>query len=152
MIVDHVPVKRRWTERKGKTFFVGLVTNFILASIFMGGPEDVMQVLAIAVICTAGVSLLVIIPVCFVVGNITLAVIGWIRKFHEAEVERSKNKVQNKEKKKQINIWSKEISTGDLSLITAYVAKARGLGYADDKIKEALREAGWKDEEIAKGM
>ncbi len=52
--------------------FVGAVVSFVFMSVLYG-PGQAVQIVGLAVICTAGLSLIVILPMCWVVGWIVMA-------------------------------------------------------------------------------
>ena len=55
---------------------VGGIVCFIATCIAVGSISEATQITVLTIICTAGMSLVVILPVCVVVGKITTSIIG----------------------------------------------------------------------------
>ena len=114
-------------------FLARLALGFVMCSVGLcavaGGVEEGFGLLLISVVCTAGLGLLVWIPLWWVVGWLTLSVAG-------------------------INM-GKKISTGltspmerDADVVAKYIKDARGQGMGDEDIDKALRLHGWREEFI----
>jgi len=126
--------KKEARKEKWKRIGIGAIIIFIFAAL---GGGDGLSFLALTIICTAGISLLIYIPLSWLLGTIVITAYRilfkkYINKFDEGE----EAKIDNNNK-----------------AIIDYILQARGVGFSDDKIKQTLiLEGGWSKEEVEKAF
>jgi hypothetical protein len=112
-----------------KPLFVGFGVSSLALCAFAGGVDEGLQLLLISVVCTLGAGLLVWIPLWWVVGWVTLLVIGLF-------------------KDKTISPGLKSPMTRDADVVGNYIRDARAQGKSDADIDQELRLHGWREEFI----
>jgi hypothetical protein len=140
-------------------FVVGMVVLYILLAIFMLDPGQALLLIAISVICTAGISLVIWIPLAYFVGwgvlalfaRITGKTIDFDSTTPPAEGEPAQVQSEN------IAALSQQLNkepglTNDQQAIASYIRKALEKGLGHDKIIENLRNNGWSTDSIRWGF
>ena len=105
---------------------VGIPVTFLGLIIVAGGWENARMVLLLSVVCTYGIGLIVWIGLCWVVGAVTLAIIGIFVK-----------KPDGKEGAKGTRLDL------DQTAMTEYMKKAHARGMSRDEISDRLHQQGW---------
>lgn len=111
--------------------FVGLLVIFVGLSMFLGKFEDAACLLAAAVICTAGLGLIVIIPVSYMLG---LAITIWWIPFGDSKRPGTSA------------LFTRNSAFG--RAIESYVRDARRDGIPDELIKARCLRNGATEEDI----
>src|SRR3989344_6636765 len=112
---------------------VGFVSTFFLISIFGGGVQTAYQLYAFSIICTAGISLLLWVPLWFGVGSLVVASVTAMR-------QSIKGKTPEAEQKSKL--------TNDQKALTDYIHQSRSKGVNDDNIFSLLKSNGWEENAI----
>ena len=124
---------------RSSRFFVRLVVGFVVSffgmAIATGSLADAAAFMLMSIICTAGISLVVWVPVWWGVGWIVMAIIGMVRGKGTDDFVRSESNRQP--------IMNKEHVVAD------FITKARTCGLDNAEIRRRLIDAGWTDEAIA---
>jgi len=123
---------------------IGAPVTFLVLSIFSGGVNNAAMVVFCSVVLTFGVALVGWIPLCWVVGWGTLALIGPFVEESDAGKEPDG---------KEESAGKRLLHAGDDTL-TKYMKDAEARGVSRDEVAALLRRQGWPDEEIrkARGM
>lgn len=124
-------------------FIVGMLGTFLLASIFgtfqvlaqgedfissvSGGVSAVLGVFLLSVICTAGVTLVVYIPLFYLVGTAILRLFGFAMLHHPKATK---------------NIAGLD---KDIQALVIYIRQARDAGMPATAIADTLRKNGWAE-------
>ena len=115
--------------------FIGAPVTFLGLTIFVGGVENAWAVLVVSVVCTAGIGLVFWIPLCWLVGSGTLALIGIFVKKPDGKEEATRKHTQFRRH---------EVALAD------FFRRAKDRGMSDDKIVADLRRNGWSDSQVQK--
>jgi hypothetical protein len=123
--------------------FVGIVLGLAMGGLV--GGRDFMQGLALAIICTAGISLIVILPACYLIGlAATIAFIPWgSTPWSYAEKEAEERRLARRaplQGRTPVDISS--LPRAERALAT-YAARASQLGETPATIERRLLDAGW---------
>ena len=105
----------------------GIPISFVILIPFVGGVEDAGSLMILSIVCTAGVSLVVWIPVWFILGWIAAAICGMAGLTPE-----SKNPSQ---------ILSQH--ERNVKGVVKYMRRAKASGVSDVQITYKLEEAAW---------
>jgi len=123
----------------------GAIVILIVALIF-----DAWSFLLISIICTAGISLVLYIPLSLAIGELVFIIFKWDKK-----EEKTLKTIEGAIKKdKEVNkgfLYKIDRRNEILNLVT-YIGKARDANISTVKIIDNLREAGWKDADIEKSI
>ncbi|MCH7685312.1 MAG: hypothetical protein IH899_01290 [Planctomycetes bacterium] len=114
---------------------IGMPVTFLGLIIFTGGVEDAWMVLVVSVICTAGIGLVVWIPVFWGVGAATLALIGIFVKKKPDGKDEAKGSPPDEAKGTRLDL--------DQTAMTEYMKKAHARGMSHDEISDRLHQQGW---------
>lgn len=114
---------------------VGFVTIFIILTLFTG-PSAIILVAA-SIICTAGVGLVIWIPLSFVVGSVVIAI---FQSIHSASLQSG-----NAEKSTGPKLV---VLTNEQKAIIDYIKLARVRGFKDDDTYTNLKIKGWTEQVI----
>ena len=117
--------------------FVGFFVSIPIVCILAGGVEQGFMVLMLSIICTAGIGLVFWIPVWWIVGAITLAL---LRLYPGAADKESAGGIKDQ----SLNQWALQRNIA----LTNYVSQARTAGMDAAQITRRLRDNGWRPEEI----
>jgi hypothetical protein len=131
LIIVFTQGKKALSKSSILTTFIGYIVLFILLSITMGGPSQVLSMLLILVICTGGVGLIGILgaaPVAYAIGVIILSIFN----IH----------LQGKPQLKT------EYLTHDEIAVISYIRQGRTNGASDLAISAQLQKVGWGNEII----
>jgi cell division protein FtsW (lipid II flippase) len=143
-------------------FIVGMVVLYILLAIFMLDPGQALLLIAISVICTAGISLIIWIPLAYVVGWGVLALITWITgwsiepgssppaKEEPAQAEPGNIAALSQQLDQQLK--KEPALTNDQRAVAAYIRKALDKGLSREKIMAKLQDNGWGADSIKWGF
>lgn len=119
-----------------KAFFrhalIGAPILFVISCFFLGGIGEASQIIMLAVICTAGISLIVIIPAC--------ALTGWIAASIFALARPGKNV--------DANDAPPPLPSRDCLAIAAYLRQAAEKQFEESAAVEALVGQGWSEAQI----
>jgi ABC-type transport system involved in multi-copper enzyme maturation permease subunit len=140
--------------RGSALFFLGLplgvFITFAALAVMCGGVEPALGILGMSIICSAGVSLVIWIPLSWFVGWITLQItwfIVWaVSKITINILERSTAPNDSTQ------IRSDALPAAQKISLVNYIDKGIKQGWSDSQITSRLRAQGWKDEEIAEAQ
>ena len=116
---------------KALKILVGFIIIGIVAALFNGIPLILMSI-----ICTAGISLVIWIPLAYLVGTIAFG----IGSLFTSEEKTSVSKVETKQVASAL--------TNEQKAIVDYIKKAKAYKYSDDEIAVALKNKGWSDSDV----
>lgn len=117
---------------------IGLPIAFVVTCIIVGGINKGAEILMMAVLCTAGVSLVVIIPICAMTGWVTENIYRSVRR---ALKGRSPSK--DGEGGGESAAGPPEVPSQDCRAIAGYLRQAAAAGRGEVEAVEALVAAGW---------
>lgn len=124
---------------------LGIPITFISLALISGGFQPALQIIQISIICTAGISLVVWIPLCWFVGWVAIKMIEnasgrTLIPYDSMEIRSDALRQQN------ISLTPQNISLID------YIEKGIKQGWSESQITSRLRAQGWEDEEIAEAQ
>ncbi len=129
------------TTRKTIAVLLGLPITFISLALLAGGIENAWMILWMSVICTAGISLLIWIPLWWFVGWIII-------KIFESLTGRTIAGGIDAEATQVVSSGQTvPISSNQKSLID-YIEKAKKQGMSETQISSRLKAQGWGEDEI----
>jgi len=117
------------------SFAIGAPVTFLGLIVVAGGVENAAMVVFCSVVLTAGVALVVWIPLCWFVGWVTLELIGSFVKKPDGKEEATRKR---------------PLLSRDEVALTEYIRQAEARGMSDDKIVAHLRRNGWSNSQIQK--
>lgn len=120
----------------------GIPVVYLVTALSLGGFNDALGIIAISIICTAGIGLIFWIPVCWASGLITLWIVKKVKSMISSEEPLQTPDQQSQPETAQSN------PVGEWSAIADYLRKVQAKGGNIDTAKERLRGAGWEDIEI----
>jgi len=120
--------------------FIGLPIAFIFLIIFAGGIQNAGQIFLLSVVCTAGISLLIWVPLWWFIGWMLI-------KIYESVTGRS---ILRETSSGSIVVPSNYQTslTHDQIALKNYIEQSTRQGFSETQIVSRLRAQGWGDEEI----
>lgn len=136
---------RGW-ERRLIAFMVGMGELAALLLLSATSPAmdqalNLWQLFVMSVICTAGLGLLIWLPLCWFLGEVTLWLLGLVTSL----VGRGPTAPGRENARLQP-------SNKSLTNLASYVQRMREAGVPNEPLRERLRRAGWDDPTIAAVM
>jgi hypothetical protein len=119
---------------------VGFVVSTLLLMLFAGGIQEAFMVLLISIVCTAGIGLVVWIPLWWGVGWLTLTVSGRFWGPGDEGGDSPRPAAPG---------GAEPASSEELSLVQ-FLKQAQARGVSRETIDHALTGAGWSEAEILK--
>lgn len=143
---------------------IGLILSFILLTIFLGDPGSTFGLMALSIICTAGISLIIWVPVWYLLGYMVIALgrmalnaagvdVGAMfggSKGDKASADdpAAPPSLQNLTTALDENLAVKTNLTKDQAALTSYIRKAKQKGLSNDAITRNLGQNGWNTDSI----
>jgi len=109
---------------------IGFFTILLVVSLF-AGPTSAIQLAAFSIICTAGVSLVIWIPLSYGVGSLIVSIYESVSKSKKTGGDGPKSSMNNEQK-----------------ALTGYIHQSRSKGVSDDNIFSLLKNNGWAENAI----
>jgi hypothetical protein len=119
----------------------GFCVTFVILCIVAGGVTTAAQILAATIVCTAGISLVVLIPMWWIVGWVTLAIVGEFRTKVDKDLSKAKHENELVGGLTPVSGWT------DVAL-EGYLRKAETKGLDPKKVTDRLLHLGWSIGEI----
>jgi hypothetical protein len=120
---------------------VGFCVTFVILFVVTRGVTTAGMFLAVSIVCTAGVALVVWIPAWWIVGWLTLAVVGFFTSRFEKDVSKARSENEPVGGYAPVSEWT------DLAL-EGYLRKAETKGLDPKKVTDRLLHLGWSIGEI----
>lgn len=114
---------------------LGFLISFLVTAIFAGGVQNALFLLLVSIVCTAGIGLVLWIPVWWFVGAFTLYV--WFKSFRGKPALKLEP-VPN----------ATELRKVEHLALKAYVDKAMANGMSPDEMTRRLQDNGWQKADI----
>ena len=145
---------------------LGMLISYLLLAAIMGDFGDAFAMIAFSIICTAGISLIIWLPVWYVAGYLVLIAIRFLLKWAEVDtgsIFRSRKKQgsgeaeQNPVKSDRLQSLSGQLDqevgqqpklTKDERALINYIQKARSKGLTTAQISTNLAKNGWPGNSI----
>jgi hypothetical protein len=128
---------------------VGIVVSFIFLTVFMEGDiTTAFAILVFSIICTAGISLILWLPIWYGVGYLTVAL---FRLLVRAFGGQSSSPQQPLAQAAPAGEQEKALSRDQIAL-TNYIKKAKAKGLNRESISKALQTNGWTADSINQGF
>jgi hypothetical protein len=124
-----------------KRVMIGLVTVFSVA-IITGNADELPFFFFVAIVCTYGLSLIVILPTLWVIGSF-VQFIFWLF-FPKLKKQLADNAPDAAIKEVKV---VKELTSSEIA-IRDYIKNSRLAGIPDEQIKQSLKDAGWIETSI----
>ncbi len=136
---------------------VGFAVLYTIGALIMMDLADAMTLIFLSIICTAGISLAIWIPLSYLVGWGVLWAIQFAIRLVKAEesgpqAESPKSKQQTLSKQLDQTLQAESSLTNDQRAIANYITKARGKGLTNEAISSKLRNNGWSVDAIKWGF
>lgn len=143
-------------------FAAGMVVLYLLLAIYMMDPGSALLLIAASVICTAGISLIIWVPLAYVVGWGVLAVFTWITgrtigpdstpppADEPAKAEPGNIAALSQQLDQQLK--KEPALSNDQRAIATYIRKALDRGLSREKIMANLQNNGWASDSIRWGF
>ncbi len=138
------PKKKHWYQGCSGFFFntlIGIPICFILTCIYVGGIDEAMSIILIAIVCTAGISLVIILPCCTLAGFITTSI---CRAMMKKQTSPPPLPAGLADATTQIA----EMPSRDCIAIAMFLRKASAAGLSEATSIEKLAAEGWSNELI----
>lgn len=116
----------------------GFPVSTLLLSLFAGGIQQAFMILLVSIVCTAGIGLVVWIPLWWAVGWLAQTLFGRFRGLGDEE---------DSPGRPAATAGEEPASSEDLSLMQ-FLKRAEARGISRDAIDRALTGAGWSEAEI----
>ena len=143
---------------------IGAVMALIVLAIFVGDLGSAFALMALSIICTAGISLIIWIPVCYILGYMVIALVRVALKAAGVDVgglfggsKRDNNSpddptaepsLQNLTTALDEDLAVKSNLTKDQAALINYIRKAKQKGLSNDVITRNLGQNGWNTDSI----
>ncbi|RUS97370.1 hypothetical protein DSM106972_084730 [Dulcicalothrix desertica PCC 7102] len=124
---------------------IGIPIVFGSLALMSGGIQPALQIIQLSLLCTLGISLVVWIPLCWLLGSVTLEVVENL--LGRTLVPDNATEIRSDALRQQ-NI---SLTPQSISLID-YIEKGIKQGWSETQITSRLRAQGWNDEEIAEAQ
>ncbi|MEA5468186.1 hypothetical protein [Spirulina sp. 06S082] len=112
----------------------GFIVTFLLLCVT--GVDNAISIIGLSIICTAGVSLVMWVPLWWLVGWIVVAIYQAIAKPSQGDRDRPVNPIKDANQQALVN----------------YMKLAKSKGFSDTQISTRLRVEGWGNEEITEAQ
>ncbi|MFK0733198.1 MAG: hypothetical protein HEQ35_24695 [Gloeotrichia echinulata IR180] len=122
---------------------LGALIVFISIAVISGGIENAGMIVSASIVCTLGISLLIWIPLCWVVGWTVFEICSLL--FGEERMRRAFRIATADADQTPINL---PINNTELLSLVDYIKKCQRQGWSDTQIYSRLKARGWEDEEI----
>jgi hypothetical protein len=114
-------------------FLTGLVITPLILFITLG--ENFVSLVLISIVCTLGISLVIWLPLIWLIGYMSLSIIYFIiTQFNQSSSPDGQGLLS--------------VNNNQIYAIVDYIKKAQAKGYSDSQIETRLREKGWTQTEI----
>ena len=141
-----------------QSFFVGLPIVFLCLAAFTGSFSNALSLLLISVVCTAGIGLVIWVPLCLFAGWIALTVAKQITS--TARTSNRDGAARNAAERTEASIRQQAIARTVLQgstpqeriALDEYIRRAVRLGHTYDRILTTLRQQGWSETEISQAF
>ena len=128
-----------------KIFSKHTLTGFITLGIITATSETLMIVVYASLVCTAGISLVIWIPIMNLIGLIINSIIfGIMGKSMDEKAESDQKKPDNEQKLSFIS----SPDNLDLLVVRKYIQDAKAKNVSNEEIKDRLLENGWSEDDI----
>jgi hypothetical protein len=140
--------------RSFKSFAVGFPVVFLCLAAFTGGFSNAFWLLSASVVCTAGIGLVVWIPLSLAVGWAALTLAREIA--NTTGISNRDGAVRNAAERTEASIRqqviartvSQDTTPQEQIALDEYIRRAVRLGHTYERILTTLTEQGWKEAEI----
>jgi hypothetical protein len=127
--------------RKTVALLLGLPITFISLALLAGGIENAWIILWTSVVCTAGISLLIWVPLWWFVGWVII-------KIFESLTGRTIAGGADIEETQAISSGETVAISSDQKSLINYIEKAKKQGMSETQISNRLKAQGWGEDEI----
>lgn len=134
---------------KISAFFTGLVITSAILFFMLG--NDFFSLIFLSIVCTLGISLVIWIPLFWLVGYITLSIIYKINpQLNQSSLSNdqdiNQSPVPNNQSLKNQGVFF--VNNKQIYALVDYIKKAQAKGYSDSQIETRLKKNGWSQSEI----
>lgn len=144
---------------------IGAVIAFVIMTIIFGDPGAAFGLIALSIICTAGISLIIWIPVCYILGYMVILVLRMGLKAVGVDIgamfsrrkDDSSSSSTSSQKNSQDNRLDEKLTvksdlTRDQVALINYIRKAKQKGLSNDIISRNLGQNGWAADSISQAF
>jgi hypothetical protein len=125
---------------------LGIAISFIVLAIVTLDISTAFAILAFSIICTAGISLIIWIPVWYILGYLAFAVLRFILSFFGVDLAESLG--LHKKKNKPAPQAEQPTLSRDQQALLNYIKKAQAKGLSNAQISSNLQNNGWSRDSI----
>lgn len=131
---------------------VGMLVSFPVICILTGGVNEGFLLLLVSIVCTAGIGLVVWIPVWAIVGWVTLAVLGRLfnvnKVAEQPKLKPTREFDDHSDRNPTAGARRGRRPFAEVQALKAYVRRAVAEGMDVEEMTRRLRQNGWELEEI----
>lgn len=117
---------------------IGLVVSYVVGSIIMGDPFTTWTLIVASIICTLGISLIMWVPLWWLIGWVVLAIFELLRERIQPTSD--------------AQLQTTPAVSRDAIALSAYIRRSRQAGASDSQITTRLKEQGWTEAEITQAF
>ena len=125
---------------------LGVALSFIILTIFTFDISAAFAILALSIICTAGISLIIWIPVWYILGYLAFAALRFVLSLFGVDLAASMG--LNKKKNNPHPKKEQPALTRDQQALLSYIKKAQAKGLSNAEISSSLQKNGWSSDSI----
>ncbi|MEA5418654.1 hypothetical protein VB712_05395 [Spirulina sp. CCNP1310] len=125
---------------------VGMVVTALMGVIAVGDPTSAALLFVMSVVCTLGVSLVIWLPLCWLVGILTLLLLVGIYGVGKKAIGWHWPALERRLQQQPQDTAGQSPTTQALH---RYISQAAAKGYSEDQIQRRLLKQGWTAAEIA---
>lgn len=140
--IDSNAMKRILHSLKPGRIVTGAIVIYVALSIGIGSFVGAGELIILSLICTAGISLIIWIPSCWLVGFITLTIFDLCRRLFAASSMTMATASAPGEATTNTTV------SNDILAIATYITKSRKREASDSQIRNRLKTTGWSEKEI----
>ena len=139
---------------------IGIVLSYVILAILLGNPNDVFTLMALSIICTAGISLIIWVPIWYGLGYLVVMLANMILKAAGVDVAamfgKKPNTATNALQTTPDSLDQNAIDTSNLTkdqvALINYIRKAQQKGLSNDTITQNLGKNGWNTDSISQAF
>ena len=131
---------------------VGMLVSFPVICLLTGGVNEGFELLLVSIVCTAGIGLVVWIPVWAIAGWVTLGVLGRLfnvnKVAEQPKLKPTREFDDQSDQNPTVGARRGKRPFAEVRALKAYVMRAMEEGMDVEEMTRRLRQNGWEPEEI----
>jgi cytochrome c biogenesis protein CcdA len=122
---------------------VGFVIVFLILAVFIGSISDTFSLILLSIICTAGISLILWLPIWYVTGYLCVIPFRLLVKALDVNLPITSTPPQQPAAQTPPSGAQAQSLSRDQAAVTNYIKKAKAKGLNKESITRALQANGW---------